>query len=133
MRVVFDTSALIGAVLRKNSISSKAFFLALEKHRIISSASTLQELKEKLPAKKFDKYVSHEDRLKFFLLFTDRTEVISIVHTIKICRDPKDDMYLELALSCNADCIVTRDKDLLVLHPFRNIPIITPEEFVTQF
>jgi uncharacterized protein len=133
MRVVFDTSALISAALRKNSISSKALFIALEKHKIISSSSTLEELKEKLPAKRFDKYVSHEDRLKFFLLFSERSEMVTTVHTVTVCRDSKDDMYLELALSGNADCIVTKDKDLLVLHPFKNIPIISPEEFVNQF
>ena len=39
-------------------------------------------------------------------------------------------MYLELALFGKADCIITGDPDLLVLHPFENIPIITPKEFL---
>lgn len=47
-----------------------------------------------------------------------------------LCRDPKDDMYLELALSGKADCIITGDPDLLVLNSFENIPIITPKEFL---
>ena len=51
-------------------------------------------------------------------------------HTVTICRDPDDDMYLELALSGKADCIITGDPDLLVLNPFENIPIITPKEFL---
>ena len=49
------------------------------------------------------------------------------------CRDPKDNKFLELAVAGKADCIVTGDKDLLELHPFRNIRIITPKEFLTQF
>ena len=49
------------------------------------------------------------------------------------CRDPKDNKFLELAVAGKADCIVTGDKDLLVLHPFRNIRIITPKEFLSQF
>ncbi len=49
------------------------------------------------------------------------------------CRDPKDNKFLELAVAGNADCIVTGDKDLLVLDPFRNIRIITPKEFLDQF
>ncbi len=48
-------------------------------------------------------------------------------------RDPKDNKFLELAVAGNADCIVTGDNDLLELHPFRNIRIITPKEFLTQF
>jgi uncharacterized protein len=42
-------------------------------------------------------------------------------------------MYLELALSGKADCIVTGDTDLLVLNPFENIPIITPKEFLDRY
>jgi putative PIN family toxin of toxin-antitoxin system len=43
---------------------------------------------------------------------------------IQECRDPDDDKYLELAVDAEADCIVSGDKDLLVLDPFRGIPII---------
>jgi hypothetical protein len=49
------------------------------------------------------------------------------------CRDPKDNKFLELALAGNADCIVTGDKDLLVLNPFRGIKIISPSDFLIQF
>jgi predicted nucleic acid-binding protein len=59
--------------------------------------------------------------------------MISVSHTVTICRDPKDDMYLELALSGKADCIITNDDDLLVLRPFEKIPIITPKEFLERF
>ena len=50
--------------------------------------------------------------------------------TIKACRDPKDDMFLSLAVSADADCIVTLDGDLLALHPFQNVPILTPASFL---
>jgi putative PIN family toxin of toxin-antitoxin system len=49
------------------------------------------------------------------------------------CRDPKDNKFLELAIAGNAECIVTGDKDLLELNPFRNIQIITPKEFLDRF
>ncbi len=42
------------------------------------------------------------------------------------CRDPKDDKYLELALASYADTIVSSDRDLLVLHPWRSVCILTP-------
>ena len=51
---------------------------------------------------------------------------------IGVCRDPNDDKFLELALSGGADCIVSGDKDLLVLHPFRGVPIVTPRDFVSE-
>jgi len=49
------------------------------------------------------------------------------------CRDPKDNKYLDLADSYNVSCIITGDKDLLVLNPFKNIPILTASEFLKKF
>jgi hypothetical protein len=45
------------------------------------------------------------------------------------CRDPKDNFLLELAVSANADYLVTNDKDLLVLSPFKGLKILTAREF----
>jgi hypothetical protein len=42
-------------------------------------------------------------------------------------------LSFSLALAIKADCIVTGDKDLLVLHPFREIPILTPADFLNTF
>jgi predicted nucleic acid-binding protein len=58
-----------------------------------------------------------------------KAEPVTIVERIAACRDPTDDMFLELAVNGRADMIVTGDLDLLVLHPFRGIPIITPLAF----
>jgi hypothetical protein len=49
------------------------------------------------------------------------------------CRDPKDNKFLELAVAGNADCVITGDKDLLILNPFRGIKIISPRDFIIQF
>jgi predicted nucleic acid-binding protein len=49
---------------------------------------------------------------------------------IKVCRDEKDNQYLELAIDGQATCIVSGDSDLLVLNPFREIPILTIQEFL---
>lgn len=50
--------------------------------------------------------------------------------TITICRDPKDNKFLELALSGQADLILTGDDHLLSLHPWRGIPILTPQDYL---
>ena len=47
-----------------------------------------------------------------------------------MCRDPTDDKFLELAANGHADLILTGDKDLLVLNPFRGIQIVGPATFV---
>jgi uncharacterized protein len=57
-------------------------------------------------------------------------QIIEPKEQINECRDPKDNKYLELAVSGKAEAIVTGDTDLLVLHPFRDIQIVTPQEFL---
>ena len=42
---------------------------------------------------------------------------------VRDCRDSNDNKYPELALAADASAIVSRDKDLLVLNPWRSIPI----------
>lgn len=61
------------------------------------------------------------------------SESISKIFTITACRDPKDNKFLELAVAAKASCIITGDKDLLELHPFRGIPILTVNDFLNDF
>lgn len=44
--------------------------------------------------------------------------------------DPKDDKFLEAAVSGKADFIVSGDSHLLAIKQFRSIPIITGREFI---
>jgi predicted nucleic acid-binding protein len=60
----------------------------------------------------------------------DSAELVSISERIAACRDPKDDKFLEVAVSGRADLIVSGDADLLAINPFRGIPIVTPAAFL---
>jgi uncharacterized protein len=55
---------------------------------------------------------------------------VRITERIAACRDPKDEKFLELAVNGHADLIVSGAAALLVLNPFREIPIVTPATFV---
>jgi uncharacterized protein len=55
--------------------------------------------------------------------------MIEITEAIAACRDPKDDKFLELAISGQANYVLSSDKDLLVLHPFQDSAIVTPADF----
>lgn len=48
--------------------------------------------------------------------------------TVKECRDPNDDMFLECAARANADLLVAGDKDLLVLGSYKRTRILTPAD-----
>jgi predicted nucleic acid-binding protein len=51
--------------------------------------------------------------------------------TVKECRDPDDDMFLECAVRANADLLIAGDKDLLVLGSYKGTRILTPAEYVS--
>ncbi len=134
MRVVVDCNVLISAALSKNGTSAKAIKVAEDFHQMILSAKTLREFSDTLLKTKFDKYFRPIDvRFAIISRYFNRCELITPFHSIKACRDPKDDMYLELALSGKANCIITGDPDLWELNPFETIPIISPKDFLDQF
>jgi len=71
--------------------------------------------------------------MRFLIALLKESEMVKLVEQITVCRDVKDDKFLELAVSGRADCIVSGDSDLLTLNPFRGIPILTPREFLDNF
>ena len=133
MRFVFDCNVLISALLDNNSVPALALKKAKSSSTVLLSTAVFAELIEVLMRPKFDKYVSSEIRLAFLQEYELLCTSIKIVHQVKISRDPKDNMYLELALSERADCIISGDPDLLVLNPFQNIPIVSPKEFLSKY
>lgn len=134
MRVVIDCNVLINAAVTRNNTSSKAIRLTEELHEMLLAENTLKEFLETILKPKFDKFFHPIDtRFEIISRYSTKCEWVIPFHHVQVCRDPKDDMYLELALSGKADCIITNDSDLLVLNPFENIPIITPKEFLEQF
>jgi predicted nucleic acid-binding protein len=60
-------------------------------------------------------------------------DLSSEVATNNACRDAKDAKFLALALNCGAAALVSSDADLLVLHPWHGIPILTPAAFLLTY
>ena len=50
--------------------------------------------------------------------------------TLRICRDPKDDMVIACAVAGTADVIISRDEHLLEIVRAGNIPIVTARQLV---
>jgi putative PIN family toxin of toxin-antitoxin system len=130
-KFVFDCNVIISAFLFKKSQPR----LALEKVKIcgiiLLSESIINELKNVIQREKFDRYLSLTTREELLNDLLELADKINPTETIIDCRDPKDNKYLELAVSGKAQYIITGDKDLLVLNPFREIKIIKPDEFLS--
>ena len=131
-RFVFDTNVLISAFLFSQSKPRQALDQAQDIGVIVLSNSVLSELEEVLYRPKFDRYLTKERRQEFIENLTENSQFINVTEQIDECRDPKDNKYLELALSGQVECIVTGDDDLLVLNPWRGIEILNVQEFLAS-
>ncbi|MCY7321057.1 MAG: putative toxin-antitoxin system toxin component, PIN family [Phormidesmis sp. CAN_BIN36] len=126
MNLVLDTNVLITAFIAKGFCHTLVEQF-LRVHFVITSEFILNELREKL-TEKFKFF--NEDAVAVEALLRSRMQIVDPT-TLKsnVCRDPDDDMILATALTGEAVCIITGDKDLLTLKKFGAIDILSPSEF----
>lgn len=130
---VIDVNVLISAFLFAKSKPRQALDKAQDIGIVLLSDAVLAELVEVLTRPKFDRYISREIREQLTNELAQTALFIEPNEQITECRDAKDNKYLELAIAGQAQCIVTGDRDLLVLNPFRKIPVVTVEQFLTNY
>lgn len=128
MKVVIDTnifvSFLIGRIPQR--LVEK---LKTREIELIISDDLFEELIEVVNRPKFHGIFSKEDIKDLFILLEERATRVSPLRKINDCRDSKDNMVLECAEEGKADCIISNDKDLLTLHPYKGTSIITLTKF----
>ena len=129
MRLVLDTNVLVSAILSPKSISAKVLNWGEDNGTILYSPNTLTEILSVLSRSKFAKYIDPEDIHGLSIRIKTAWIFIEILTQVKLCRDAKDDKFIDLALNGNASHLITGDNDLLVLHPIQNISIINPRTF----
>jgi putative PIN family toxin of toxin-antitoxin system len=131
---LFDTNSLVSASLIGGTTLSRAMDRAVMLGKLAFSNATMDELVEVLFRKKFDKYfLNDEEKWSAIQRIALNAVFFSPVESIADCRDSKDNKFLELAVASNASCIITGDNDLLILHPFRGIPILNAADFLNNF
>lgn len=131
-RFVFDTNALVSALLFEHSVPRQALDQALNIGTLLVSDSLIAELDRVLARDRFDQYVTSEERLEFTNALMLESELIAITEPIQACEDPDDDRILELAINGSAVFIITGDSDLLTMNPFRGVDIVTPVGFLRR-
>jgi uncharacterized protein len=131
-RFVLDANVLVSALLFSQGKPRQSLKKAQAIGVVLMSDSTFDELERVLSRPKFDKYVLPSKRVEFLQDLAETVEFVDVTAQILECRDPKDNQYLDLAVSGKAECIVTGDDDLLVLNPFRSIKILTAQAFLDR-
>jgi putative PIN family toxin of toxin-antitoxin system len=137
LRIVFDTSTLVGAALRPDSVPERALQRTILFHCLFATAETLGELERVLRLKKFDRFIGMDERLEFAQrLRRDAVQVdlqSELLDEVRgQCRDRNDDVFLAVCRAVKADVLVSSDQDLLIMNPWKGIQILTPAEFLAQ-
>ncbi len=130
---VFDANAIVSALLLTDSTPRRAFDKARAQGRIILSEPVINELDDVLSRPWLEKYIHKDERIHFIVALLRDAYILRVTESVAACRDPKDDKYLALAHESKAACIVTGDKDLLDLNPYRGIAILTPRQFLDSY
>ena len=131
--MLFDTNVLISALLSQKSIAAKILNWAENNGTVLYSEATLTELISVLNRPKFSKYISTEDIAGLIIRIKAVWLSVEIINQIKLCRDPKDDKFIDIAINGEASHIITGDNDLLVLHPIQNTSVINLRNFSDEF
>lgn len=129
-RIVVDTSVLVSAAIRPESIPALALEKAFLHFDVCTSTQTLAELDAVLLRDKFDRYAPLELRQAFVAGFRERAVQFTVDREVGDCTDPSDNKFLALAAAAEAELIVASDIHLTGMHPWRGIPIMPPAAFL---
>lgn len=136
MRVVIDTNVWLSALLWGGQPSLIIQLIEQKQIQAISSENILTELTDILQKPKLQKrLIQLKITADEIVIIAKRLMTLVVIEEVFIpeLRDPKDQIVLATAISGDARTVISGDKDLLVLHPYGNISILLPQEFLSRF
>jgi putative PIN family toxin of toxin-antitoxin system len=129
VKIVLDTNVLIAALIARG-VCHDLLEHCILRHTLLTSDFILNETHEKL-TEKFGYSTNLADEA--VSLLRSRMKLVAPANLERqVCRDPDDDNILAAALGGKCDCIITGDKDLLVLKAYEDINILSPRDFITN-
>jgi len=131
LAVVLDTNVWISGIFFRRGIPAR-ILAAWRDHRfeVVVTPDTLAELETTLRQKTIqfgaDPLLADEwlDHIRTYARQVPPAGVSGV------CRDPKDDQFLDAAVSGGARYIVSGDKDLQALDTYQHVKVLSPREFV---
>jgi len=129
LKIILDTNIWISFLINRDF---KKLDVQLTKRniRFLFSEELMEEFLEVARRPKLKKFFSKQNLNQLVENFENYGEFIRIKSKMNLCRDPKDNFLLNLAIDGKADFLVTGDKDLLVLDKIGDTRIITMREFL---
>ena len=129
-KIIIDTNVIISHLISKKISQTDRIFDLVFDGTIIAfiTEEVWSELIEKIQSPRI-KPMLNRNTAKFIAQYKYAVTKIQAATKLSICRDPKDDKFLELAQDSQADYLITGDQDLLILRNHLSTKIITISEF----
>ena len=131
MRILIDTNILISGLFFHGLPNQLLKEIDFEKFQVCINDEIFDEYRMQIDKKVLKpKYrLDRELRKKFF----SNLHSFEIKSDLQVCRDPKDDKFLNCAIDAKAIYIVSGDNDLLTIKNFEGIEIVTAREFYDKY
>ena len=110
----------------------RTLLAVLERQSIVLSIAVFAEISEVLGRQKFAAALTPERRQEILGLLTTAATWVEPGLSVTDCVDPDDNKYLELAVASQAEVIVSSDRHLLQMHPWRGIAILRPAAYLAS-
>ena len=129
MRIILDTNLWISFLISRRYERLDALLIE-NKCKLLFSKELLEEFIEVSRRPKLRKYIPSEELNKILDTIDEFAEFVEVTSETKLCRDPKDNFLLSLAMDGKADYLLTGDDDILELKKVGNTKIMKIAEFL---
>lgn len=129
IKAVLDTNLWISFLISRKYDAIDQLFED-EQLVLLFSDRLISEFTEVALRPKFRKYFQSTDIEDILLSFDAFGEMIEVTSNVTICRDPKDNFLLNLAIDGHADYLITGDADLLELEQVEHVKVISYKDFI---
>lgn len=120
IRTALDTNLIISHLLTQGAMLLRVIdHWEYDNFIPLVLLATLQEFREVSKRPRLRRYMITDPQVLFDLSENDAEHISGELTLIGICRDPKDDIFLACAVEGEAECIVSRDVDLMDLGSYK--------------
>ncbi len=130
-KVILDTNLWISFLITQNHTEIDSL-ITEGTIQLVFSHELLEEFLTVTARPKFRKFFSNKKIEKLLELFDSYGKLVNANVKVELCRDPKDNFLLSLAVESKADYLVTGDSDLLVLKNIKKTKILSWRDFVGE-
>ena len=127
LKLVLDTNTIISAFFWEGNEAELFRKIEQGKAKLYITSEILKEVEEVIKRPKFDRVMKNAGLTPDQIM----QKIVSLSHlviapkiTVKVCRDEKDNKFLECAKSAKADYLISGDEDLLSLKEYNGIFIV---------